>query len=149
MPTSNRFTTAPNANGGDGSVRMFRGADFREIGRIELGDDADNIRIDPGANRVLVGYGNGAIATIDAAQRRKIAEFAVPAHPEGFQLDHNTNRIFVNVPKAGAIVVIDGLTGKQTATWRLNGAGGNFPMALDETARRILVAFRAPAAPSE
>ena len=45
------------ANGGDGSVRMFRGADFSEIGRIELGDDADNIRIDSGANRVLVGYG--------------------------------------------------------------------------------------------
>jgi DNA-binding beta-propeller fold protein YncE len=133
------------ANGGDGSVRMFKGADFGEIGRIELGDDADNIRINPGANRVLVGYGNGAIATIDAAQRRKIAEFALPAHPEGFQLDRDTNRIFVNVPKAGAIVVIDGLTGKQSATWPLKGAGGNFPMAFDETARRIIIAFRAPA----
>lgn len=133
------------ANGGDGSVRMFQGADFREIGRIELGDDADNIRIDPGTNRVLVGYGNGAIATIDAAQRRKIAEFAVPAHPEGFQLDRNTNRIFVNVPKAAAIVVIDGGSGRQTATWPLRGVGGNFPMALDESTRRILVAFRSPA----
>ncbi len=95
------------ANGGDGSVRIFRGADFREIGRIELGDDADNIRIVPGSNRVLVGYSNGAIATTDVAQRRKIAEVSMPAHPEGFQLDRNTNRIFVNVPKAGAIVVID------------------------------------------
>jgi len=133
------------ANGGDGSVRMFRGADFREIGRIELGDDADNIRIDPGTNRVLVGYGNGAIATIDAAQKRKIAEVAVPAHPEGFQIDRDTKRIFVNVPKVAAIVVIDGGGGKQTATWPLNGAGGNFPMALDESTRRILVAFRAPA----
>jgi DNA-binding beta-propeller fold protein YncE len=133
------------ANGGDGSVRMFRGADFREIGRIELGDDADNIRIDSGASRVLVGYGSGAIATIDVAQRRKITDFPSPAHPEGFQLDRNTNRIFVNVPKAGAIVVIDGRTGKQMATWPLKGAGGNFPMALDESAQRILVAFRAPA----
>jgi DNA-binding beta-propeller fold protein YncE len=133
------------ANGGDGSVRMFQGADFREISRIELGDDADNIRIDPGTNRVLVGYGSGAIATIDAAQRRKVAEFAIPAHPEGFQLDRNTNRIFINVPKAGAIVVIDGVIGRQTATWPLKGVGGNFPMALDETAQRILVAFRTPA----
>jgi YVTN family beta-propeller protein len=133
------------ANGGDGSVRMFQGADFREISRIELGDDADNIRIDPGTNRVLVGYGSGAIATIDAAQKRKVAEFAVPAHPEGFQLDRNTNRIFINVPKAGAIVVIDGVIGRQTATWPLKGVGGNFPMALDETAQRILVAFRTPA----
>jgi DNA-binding beta-propeller fold protein YncE len=133
------------ANAGDGSVRLFRGSDFREDGRIELGDDADNIRIDPDARRVLVGYGNGAIATIDAVQRRKIAEFAVPAHPEGFQLDRNTNRIFVNVPKAGAIVVLDGQTGEQTATWPLKGVGGNFPMAFDEAAQRILVALRAPA----
>ena len=41
--------------------------------------------------------------------------------------------------------MIDGRTGKQTATWPLKGAGGNFPMALDESTRRILVAFRAPA----
>jgi hypothetical protein len=89
-------------------------------------------------------YGDGAIAVIDLVQRRKIAEYAVPAHPEGFQFDHPTGRIFVNVPKAAAIVVIDGLGGKQAAIWPLRGAGGNFPMALDETGRRILVAFRAP-----
>jgi DNA-binding beta-propeller fold protein YncE len=132
------------ANAGDGSLRMFRGSDYAEDGRIELGDDADNIRIDPTGQRVLVGYGDGAIAAIDLMQRRKIAEYAVPAHPEGFQLDHPTGRIFVNVPKAAAIVVIDGLAGKQAAVWPLRGAGGNFPMALDETGRRILVAFRAP-----
>jgi DNA-binding beta-propeller fold protein YncE len=133
------------ANAGDGSVRLFRGSDFREDARIELGDDADNIRIDSGAKRVLVGYGRGAIAVIDAVQRRKVAEFAVPAHPEGFQLDGNTNRIFVNVPRAGAIVVVDGQTGEQIAAWPLRGAGGNYPMALDEAAQRVLVAFRSPA----
>jgi YVTN family beta-propeller protein len=132
------------ANAGDGSVRVFRGSDYTEDGRIELGNDADNIRIDPATQRVLVGYGDGAIAAIDLMQRRKIAEYAVPAHPEGFQLDHPTGRIFVNVPKAAAIVVIDGLTGQQAARWPLQGAGGNFPMAIDETGRRVFVAFRAP-----
>jgi YVTN family beta-propeller protein len=132
------------ANAGDGSVRMYQAGDFKETGRIELGDDADNIRIDPAANRVLVGCGNGAIAAIDAAKKSKMAEFAVPAHPEGFQFDRKTNRIFVNVPKAGVIVVLDGLTGKQTATWPLKGAGGNFPMAFDDATQRILIAFRAP-----
>jgi len=33
------------ANAGDGSVRMFQGADFSPVGRIDLKDDADNIRI--------------------------------------------------------------------------------------------------------
>jgi YVTN family beta-propeller protein len=34
------------ANAGDGSVRLFEGSDYNSVGRIELGNDADNIRID-------------------------------------------------------------------------------------------------------
>jgi DNA-binding beta-propeller fold protein YncE len=132
------------ANAGDGSVRTYRGADFAANGRIELGDDADNIRIDAAKQRVLVGYGEGAIAAIDFSQGRKSAEFPVLGHPESFQLNPATGRIFVNVPKAAAIMVINGLTGKHEATWALKGAGGNFPMALDETRQRVLVAFRGP-----
>jgi hypothetical protein len=123
---------------------MFRGGDLGEIGRIELGDDADNVRIDSPRQRVLVGYGEGAIAVIDFSQRRKIAEFGVPAHPESFQLDHATGRIYVNVPKAGAIVVLDSLGGATPVTWPLRGVGGNFPMALDGEKPRLFVAFRAP-----
>jgi len=133
------------ANAGDGSVRMYQGGDFKETGRIELGDDADNIRIDAGTNRVLVGYGNGGIAVIDAAKKTKIAAFAVPAHPEGFLFDPKSNRIFVNIPKTRAIAVIDNSTGKQTATWPMTNAGGNFPIAFDDDAQRVLVAFRTPA----
>jgi YVTN family beta-propeller protein len=132
------------ANAGDGSVRMFRGGDLGEIGRIELGDDADNVRIDSPRQRVLVGYGEGAIAVIDFSQRRKIAEFGVPAHPESFQLDHATGRIYVNVPKTGAVVVLDSLGGAPPMTWPLRGVGGNFPMALDAEKSRLFVAFRAP-----
>jgi DNA-binding beta-propeller fold protein YncE len=49
------------ANARDGSVRVFRGEDLSPAGRIELGDDADNIRVDQARRRVLVGYGKGAI----------------------------------------------------------------------------------------
>ena len=34
------------------------------IGRIELGDDADNVRVDEQHHHVLVGYGDGALAVI-------------------------------------------------------------------------------------
>jgi DNA-binding beta-propeller fold protein YncE len=133
------------ANGGDGSVRMYQAADFKETGRIELRNDADNLRIDPDANRVLVGFGDGAIAAVDAVKKSKFSAFAVPAHPEGFQLDRKTNRIFVNVPKSRAVVVLDAATGGQTAMWPMTGARGNFAMAFDDEAQRVLVAFRAPA----
>ena len=38
------------ANGGDGSVRVLRGEDLAPLGRIELGDDADNVRVEQRAN---------------------------------------------------------------------------------------------------
>jgi len=48
------------ANAGDGSVRLFRGPDHAAAGQIDLGDDADNIRLDIPANRIIVGYGSAA-----------------------------------------------------------------------------------------
>ena len=41
------------------------------LGRIDLGDDADNVRIDPQRGQVLVGYGKGALAVIDPKTARK------------------------------------------------------------------------------
>jgi hypothetical protein len=54
------------ANAGDGSVRLFQGPDYAPSGRIDLGDDADNIRADQATKRVIVGYGGGALAVIEA-----------------------------------------------------------------------------------
>ncbi len=109
-----------------------------------MGDDADNVRIDPDTKHVLVGYGAGAIATIDPARRTKIADFRLPAHPEGFQLDHKNNQVLVNLPRARAIAVLDGVSGQRKALWPMKESGANFPMAVDEDAQRVLVAFRAP-----
>jgi DNA-binding beta-propeller fold protein YncE len=131
-------------NAGDGSVLLFRGADYQAAGRIELGDDADNIRVDTASNRVFVGHGSGALAVIDPATNGKIAEIQLQAHPESFQLARSARRIFVNVPKAREIAVLDRFASKQTASWPI-GNGSNFPMALDENSGRVLVAFRNPA----
>jgi DNA-binding beta-propeller fold protein YncE len=133
------------ASAGDGSVRLFRGADYAATGQIDLGDDADNIRLDIPTNRIVVGYGSGGLAVIDAASSRKVADIRLSVHPEGFQLDPGSNRIFVNIPKAQAIAVVDRQSGRQTATWPMHTAGGNFPMALDQAEQRVLVAFRNPA----
>lgn len=132
------------ANGGDGSARFFQGPDYAPNGRIELGDDADNIRVDQAAKEVVVGYGSGALAVIDPAARRRIADIRLPAHPESFQLDPTSKRIYVNVPNRRAIVVVDREAARQIASWSM-GASANFPMALDPEAQRVLVMFRSPA----
>ena len=131
------------ANATDGSVRLFGGAQYAEAGRLDLGADADNVRIDAAANRVLVGYGGGAIATIDPASRRRVLDVSLPAHPESFQQDAGSHRVYVNLPDAKAIAVIDPATQKVTS-WPMQ-AGGNFPMALRPAAQHVVVAFRRPA----
>lgn len=133
------------ANAGDGSLRLFKGADFSPTGRVNLGSDADNVRVDSKAGRVIVGHGHGALAILDAASHKIIASAALKAHPESFQLDAGSERIFVNLPNAHAIDVIDRTTGKEIASWPTAGRSANFAMALDQVRQLVLVAFRRPA----
>ncbi len=132
------------ANARDGSLRLFHGPEYTAAGRIELGSDADNVRFDADGNRVLVGFGGGAIAAIDVEQQRKIGDIALPAHPESFQIGGEPRQVFVNIPGAHAVAVLDAATGRQNAQWPLR-EGGNFPLALDRTGHRIIVVSRNPA----
>jgi DNA-binding beta-propeller fold protein YncE len=131
------------ANAGDGSVHVLRGDDLAPIGRIELGEDADNVRVDTQRDRVLVGYGNGALAVIDPATRTKAADIRLKGHPESFQIDETGTKVFVNVPDARDIEVAD-LASEATRSLPTQGAGSNFPMAIDREAHRVLVVFRSP-----
>jgi len=133
------------ANAGDGSVRVLRADDFTLLDRIELGDDADNVRIEPVQKRVVVGYGKGGLAILEPGSRRKIADIKLKAHPESFQLDEGGDRAWVNLPDAGLIQLVDLAKGEPAGSLPTNGHRGNFPMALDRQAQRVLVIFRRPA----
>jgi DNA-binding beta-propeller fold protein YncE len=130
---------------GDGSVRFFRAADLSSVGTIALGDDADNVRIDPTTEHVLVGYGDGGLAIIDPATRSKLEDIKLPGHPESFQLDPKGNRVYVNVPDAHRVAVVDLKSRKQIAAWKTPGLGSNFPMALADVGGPLAVVFRSPA----
>jgi hypothetical protein len=131
------------ANAGDGSVRVLRGEDLTLIGRIELGDDADNVRLDVVHRRVLVGYGKGALAVIDPVSLSKTSDIRLKAHPEGFQIDETGTEVFVNVPGAHEIAMADLATGSAQFL-PTQGAGSNFPMAIDGERHRVVVVFRSP-----
>ena len=132
------------ANAGDGSVHLYKGDDLSPSGQIDLGDDADNIRIDTRTNRVLIGYDSGALAVIDPVQRKKVADIPLKAHPEGFQIAEGSSKIFVNVPDARQIAEVDPAAGKQIGAISPEGARSNFPMAIDDDQHRVLVVFRSP-----
>jgi hypothetical protein len=95
------------ANAGDGSVRLLHGEDLAPIGRIELGDDADNVRLDAPRQRVVVGYGKGGLAIIDPVSRAKIADIRLPRHPESFQIAENGTQLFVNVPNSRQVAIVE------------------------------------------
>jgi hypothetical protein len=132
------------ASGGDGSVRFFRGDDYAPAGVVELGEDADNVRVDLANGQVIVGYGSGGLAVIDPATRSKLRTIPLPAHPEGFQLDPGSERAFVNLPDARQIAVVDPIGGKLRATWPQKNLRSNFPIALDAGGNTVASVFRSP-----
>ncbi len=66
------------ANAGDGSVRLIDAKNLSPMGNVPLGDDADNVRIDPRNGLAVVGYGSGALALIDPAAHAKVGDIRLP-----------------------------------------------------------------------
>ena len=132
------------ANGQSGDLVLFDREDGRVVKTVPLGGDADNVRYDAPAKRLFVGYGAGAIAAVDLEGRRA-GEVKLQGHPESFQLERDGSRIFVNVPDARHIAVLDRTAMKLLGTWPVTDATANYPMALDEANHRLFIGCRNPA----
>ena len=133
------------ANGHGEGVQLVGAEDYRLTRAVRLGDDSDNVRFDAAAGRVYVGFGSGALAAINAADAKVLSEVQLAGHPESFQLERTGSRIFVNVPTADHIAVIDRAAMKVLARWPVTTAKANFPMALDEANHRLFAGCRRPA----
>src|SRR4029078_3340287 len=112
---------------------------------VRLGDDADNVRYDAVANALYVGFGSGALAAVNPADGKIVANVRLAGHPESFQLERSGSRIFVNVPTGGQVAGIDRGAVKVCARWTVTGARANYPMALDEANHRLFIGCRRPA----
>jgi DNA-binding beta-propeller fold protein YncE len=132
------------ANGGNGEVRFFDAGTFAVTSTAKLSGDADNVRFDAKAGRVYVGYGNGALAILET-DGKLLGDIRLSGHPESFQLESGGPRIFVNVPSAGQIAVVDRDKRAVVTTWPVTAARANYPMALDEPHHRLFIGCRNPA----
>jgi YVTN family beta-propeller protein len=132
-------------NGGNGTFQIFDGSSFAELGRVDLSGDADNIRYDSNSASIVVGYGDGGLSFIDGESGKVGSNIKLDGHPESFQLESSGARVFVNIPSANEIAVVDREQKKVTSTWLMTSALSNFPMALDESQHRLFVGFRLPA----
>lgn len=131
------------ASGGDGAVRFFDADSLAPLGSVSLGDDADNVRVDPKTGQIVVGFGSGALAILDPVRRAVVRTIKLGAHPESFQIDGEGRKAFVNVPDAHKIAVVNLDSGRALASWRAAHLA-NFPMALDAASGIIAVVYRVP-----
>ncbi len=133
------------ACGDEGVLKVLNGGALRIVKSIGELEDADNIRYDAKSGLIYLGYGDGALAVVRAKTAEKIASIKLAGHPESFQLEKTGNRIFVNVPDAKQIAVVERDKQVVAATWPMEDFKANFPMALDEADHRLFVGCRNPA----
>ena len=132
------------ANDKGGIFKIYDAKTFQPIEELNFKDDADNVRYDEAAKKIYVGFGNGGIAIVSAPDGKQIGSIKLSAHPEAFELEKQGKRIFVNVPDARHVAVIDREKGEVINKWGTDLAFGNFPMALDEANHRLFVGCRLP-----
>jgi DNA-binding beta-propeller fold protein YncE len=141
VPELNRLFIA---NDKGGLCNIYDAKSWQLTGKVDFQDDADNVRYDSATKQIYVGFGSGGIGIINTADGKLVGSIKLAAHPEAFELEKRTRRIFVNVPNAGHVAVIDRDKGEVTATWKTDGAVANFPMALDEANHRLFIGCRVP-----
>ena len=132
------------ANDKGGICKIYDAKSYQAVGEINFKDDADNVRYDNASKRIYVGFGKGGIGIVSASEGKIIGAIRLPGHPESFELEKQGHCIFVNVPNARQVAVIDREKSEVIATWKTDGALGNFPMAFDEANHRLFIGCRAP-----
>jgi DNA-binding beta-propeller fold protein YncE len=140
-PSTNRLFVACAK---DGSTKLFDAGTFQLLDTAKFSADADNIRYDARGRRVIVGYGDGALAFLDS-NGKKTGEIPLDGHPESFQLEKTGTRVFVKVPDQKEVQVADLVKNSLVTKWPVTSALKNYPMALDEGHHRLLIGCRAPA----
>jgi DNA-binding beta-propeller fold protein YncE len=141
IPEFNRLFIASDKGG---ICKIYDAKSFQPVGELNFKDDADNVRYDDSSKRAYVGFGSGGIGIINAADGKQVGSIKLSAHPEAFELEKEGKRIFVNVPNARHVEIVDRDKSEVVATWKTGWAFGNFPMALDEANHRLFIECRLP-----
>ncbi len=132
------------ATGGDGKCYVYSGDPLRQLAVVGIGEDADNIRYDETGKRIYVGYGSGALAIIDPNTPKRLGEIRLDGHPESFQLERAGSKIYVNVPDAQRISVLDRVKEAVETAWPLKDFRANYPMAFIGGTHRLAIVTRNP-----
>ena len=141
LPLLHRIVVATHG----GAVAAFDDGTYRRTATLPNLGDADNLRYDAAAGQLYLGYGEGALGVIEPSSLSLVASIPVGGHPESFRLEETGPRIFVNVPAAREVLVVDRRQRSTVMHIALGGPSNNYPMSLDESGHRLFVGVRRPA----
>jgi len=111
------------ANGHGEGVQFVDAADFHPTRAVRLGDDSDNVRYDPAAHHLFVGFGSGALASINPA--------------DGKVLGEASHRLFLGCRRPAKVLVYDTTTGKGTGSFDI--VGDTDDLFFDAARKRLYV----------
>lgn len=124
---------------GNGNVRVLDSDSFATQRTIEFKEKANNLRFDAKTGELFVGVGRkfGAIGVIDTRKDVITAEIPLASFPKQFEVEGNL--IYVNVPEANHVAVVDRKKKMVVATWAVTAAKGNIPMGFDRARHRLFI----------
>jgi DNA-binding beta-propeller fold protein YncE len=137
-------------DGGDGSVKVYDGDNYRQLARIPLLKDADSIGFDISRHYLYVDNGGrdagqsySMMSAIDTNTGSKLTDIKIEGDTlEAMALDNYRPHIYVNDTAANQVVVIDRLRNTIIAKWPVTLGKKNVAMALDEFRQRLFVGCR-------
>ena len=131
------------ASGSSGRVDAYDAIGSAAAASLLHVEDADNLRFDAAANHLFLGYGR-ALAQVDPRTLQATRQWTLAGHPEAFVVEPTGHYVYVNVPTASQIAVVNRRSDRLAATWPVTGASANFAMAIDASSGRLFVATRRP-----
>lgn len=129
--------------GRDGQVKVLDCAAGRAIKTIGPLPRSDALWLDAPANRVYVGY-DSALAMLNAQTGVHTVTTPLAGHPAAMVMEPTGQRLFVNVPAAGHVAVIERLTREVVATWTPGTGEASEALALDGAHGRLFLAGNRP-----
>ena len=139
------------SNGRDGTLKVIDGHTFALVKTIQLTLGADMMDYDPKSARLYVDHGGkdsnrgpGALAVIDTSKMQQIGDIVTNWRPGAIELEKAGPRLFVTLPGANQIGVIDRNTGNFLSRFRIEAPAKPVALSLDEAHHRVFVGTRTP-----
>jgi hypothetical protein len=128
--------------GTGGFCNFFDGEKYKLLETLNFTDDSDNVRYDPRTQLVYVAHAEKALGVADAKNMKKATDIKLPGTAEGFQIEKKRPRLYVNIPSPSEVVVIDTEKNEILNRYKVEMAGGQHPMVLDEANHRLYLGCR-------